>query len=92
MSDIRTVMENRLYQLLSSPLKEHYHCPEEQQRIHNNLGLLKEHLSPQEKKLLLRVVDDYTLTIEKISEAAFEDGFRLAAKIMFECLYLEGRF
>ena len=64
-------MENRLYQLLSSPLKEHYHCPEEQQRIHSNLGLLKEHLSPQEKKLLLRVVDDYTCLLYT-SDAADE--------------------
>ncbi|WP_296627936.1 DUF6809 family protein [uncultured Negativibacillus sp.] len=84
-------MTKRIWELLSVPPKITCPVQEEEERIRANMQLLKADLTPMQRKLLLRVVDDYTLIAEKTGVEAFEQGFRYAASLMVECFDREGR-
>ncbi len=49
---------------------------------------VKKNLDPYQRKLLLRIIDDKDLIIEKTTHESIYRGFRAAAKIMAESLYL----
>lgn len=80
-------MENQLYNLLSKEPKINSYCLGKSQSIRSDLGMLRKTLNRRQKKLLLRIVDDSNYLLEKAAFDNFENGFRLAAKLMFESLY-----
>lgn len=83
-------MENILCNLFFENFrKNRVKCNEENQRIRSNLGILKKTLSNNQKRLLLRVIDDKDLICEKTARDNYIGGFRAASKIMIEILYLK---
>ena len=80
-------MENQLYNLLSKEPKINSYCLGKCQSIRSNLGMLRKTLNRRQQKLLLRIVDDSNYLLEKAAFDNFENGFRLATKLMFESLY-----
>ena len=62
---------------------------EENQRIENALFLLRQTLNPDQKKLLLSIIDDKDLIREKSILSSYAHGFQSGAKVMLENLSLE---
>ena len=81
-------MDNYLFDLLPQNNKLPLFS-EETERIQNNLEVLKGTLNKNQKKLLLRVIDDMDLITEKTAQDFFTDGFRTGVKIMIETLSIE---
>ncbi len=61
---------------------------EERQRVEKNLQTLRAVLDREQRKVLLRILDDEELIASKATSEAFAKGFQMAVWIMIESLYL----
>lgn len=58
---------------------------EEKQRLNDNITALKNDLSEEQRRQLLRIIDDKDLVCAKDSQYYYVKGFRRALILMAEC-------
>lgn len=81
-------MEDNLYRLYNVFYQREMDTPEAR-RIGENHKTLIGSLGKQERKLILRIIDDKDLMIERSTYNAFVSGFRLAMELSME-IRIEG--
>lgn len=82
-------MENQMYELLSIQPEQKNAYIKENMRIKSNRGMLSKTLSKRERKLLLRIVDDYDIMCLNLSQDCYTNGFLAATQMITANIYRE---